>query len=145
MIKAVIFDFKRTIFDPESGELFPGTKEVLEDLKLGGYKLFLISHGSYPKSLITDLGVESFFDEVLITGDKNIGVFEKIIVKNELSIKKSYVIGDRVKGEIKIGNSLGLKTIWLKKGLFSEELPEDISEVPKYTIKELSEMLKIVL
>ena len=55
----------------------------------------------------------------------------------------SFVIGDRVRYEIKIGNILGFQTIWLKLGKFSVEKPQSNEEKPDFTILSLKEILKI--
>src|SRR3990167_119918 len=144
MKKAIIFDFKRTIYDPDLDRLLPGTKGVLRELKEKGYSLFLVSHGSYRKTMINDLGIEEYFDEVVVTQDKSVEDFERVITKNGVDTENCFVVGDRVRGEIKIGNILGLKSVWLKRGLFAQELPTEPQEVPDFTALTLKEVLKIV-
>ena len=144
MKKAVIFDFKRTIYDPELDKLLPGIKGVLKQLKKRGYSLFLISHGSYPKALIRKFELGPYFDEILITENKSSEDFKKIISNNEIDTEISFVIGDRVRGEIKIGNSLGITTIWLRRGLFAEEFPLEPIEEPDFTIRSFREILDCI-
>ena len=143
MRKIVIFDFKRTIFDPDTGKLIPGTKQVLLTLKKRDFDLFLVSHGSFKKVLIDELGVGSYFEGIVISKEKSVEDFNKIITENNVDIKNSFVVGDRVRGEIAFGNSLGFKTIWLKKGLFAEELPSNYQERPNFIVSEIKEVLEI--
>jgi FMN phosphatase YigB (HAD superfamily) len=144
MKKAIIFDFKRTIYDPDLGQLMPGTRSVLTSLKKKGYRLFLISHGSYPQTLIKNLGIASYFEEIVVTPDKSVEDFRKLVAKHRLDPKSSFVVGDRVKGEIKMGNQLGLISIWLKKGLFASEEPSERQEKPDFIISTLKDILKLV-
>lgn len=145
MRKAVIFDFKRTLYDPDSDRLLPGTKSVLGQLKERGYSLFLISHGSFPRDLIAKFGLDSYFDEILITENKSVKDFRKIISDNDVNPEVSFVVGDRIRGEIRIGNGLGLRTVWLKKGRFAQELPIEKIEKPNFLITELKEVLQHIL
>lgn len=141
MKKGIIFDFNRTLYDPDLDELVPGAKSVLKKLKERGYKLFLVSHGSYRKSLISELGVENYFDKIVISKEKSLEDFKEVTLNSNLTIKESFVVGDRVKGEIRIGNILGFNTVWLKKGLFAQEVPENLEEFPDFTIADLEEVL----
>ena len=54
------------------------------------------------------------------------------------------VVGDRVKSEIKIANSLGMTSTWSKRGEFASELPETSGEEPDFIIFSLSEIEKIL-
>lgn len=143
MRKIVIFDFKRTIFDPDTGKLTSGTKQVLLTLKNRGFDLFLVSHGLFKKVLIDELGVGSYFEGVIISKEKSVEDFKKIVSENNVGIKNSFVVGDRVRGEIAFGNSLGFQTIWLKKGLFAKELPSNYQERPNFVVSEIKEVLEI--
>ena len=58
--------------------------------------------------------------------------------------KNIYVIGDRVKKEITLGNALGYETIWLNKGKFKKESPSNAKEIPRYTILSLKAAIEIL-
>jgi len=47
MKKLVVFDFNRTLFDPDQGRLIDGALELLEKLKTAGH--FLVLHGKAPR------------------------------------------------------------------------------------------------
>lgn len=143
MRKVIIFDFKRTVFDPGTGKLLPGTKSVLQILKNRGFNLYLISHGSFPRGLIDSLGIGQFFTDVVISKKKSIKDFEKIVSSNKVDIDASFVVGDRIKSEIAFGNSLGFKTIWVKRGKFADEVPNDSGELPNATVRNIEGVLEI--
>ncbi|MBL7206745.1 MAG: HAD hydrolase-like protein [Candidatus Aenigmarchaeota archaeon] len=54
------------------------------------------------------------------------------------------VVGDRVVGEIYIGNVLGMKTIWYKSGKFSIVLPENHIQEPDHIIMELKDTINYI-
>lgn len=143
MRKIVILDFKRTIFDPDSGKLMPNAKSVLRTLKTRGFDLFLVSHGSFQEDLIKTLGINQFFKAIVVSKEKSKKDFEGVIAGRDIDVRSSFVIGDRVKGEIKFGNSLGFQTIWFKQGLFADELPAGVHEKPTYIVKDIKKVLEI--
>ena len=61
--------------------------------------------------------------------------FEEII--NETKGIKTYVIGDRIDSEIHYGNELGLSTIRILRGKYSNMIPEYESQEPNYEIFDL--------
>jgi len=61
--------------------------------------------------------------------------FEEII--NETKGIKTYVIGDRIDSEIHYGNELGLDTIRILRGKYSNMIPEYESQKPTYEIFDL--------
>jgi len=142
--KAIIFDYNRTIYDPESGSQYPEVQDLLAELRKRGFKTFLISKGDEERRMqITELGLLSLFDDITVVKEKSREDFQRYIELCPAGTKV-YVVGDRVRKEIRFGNELGAKTVWLKKGKFSDELPEDDSEKPHFTISSLNEVLDIL-
>ena len=138
-----IFDFNRTLFDPKTNRLMPGCLNVLRKIKKNKGNKILISQAMPGRiKLISKLGLIKYFTKVYITHEKSKKLMSKII--NKFSARNCYVIGDRIKKEIKLGNQLGCTTIWLKLGLFSSELPADKTEQPDYIITELEQLLNIL-
>ncbi|NOX71779.1 MAG: hypothetical protein GXO64_03720 [Candidatus Micrarchaeota archaeon] len=54
------------------------------------------------------------------------------------------VVGGQDRGGIRIGESLGMKAIWLRKGIYADVLPSEPSEDPDYVITELNELKDIL-
>lgn len=140
-MKVIIFDFNRTLYDPDMGSLIAGCLEVLEALS-HKYRLVLITTetGSRGK-LIYDLGLRQFFQKVVMASSKSKEVFLNCCKELGVSPDEVMVVGDRVRGEIAIGNELGMFTVQFQNGPFAKELPEDESERPKIIIKKLEELL----
>lgn len=138
MIPTIIFDWKRTLFNPNTQKLMPHTKKVIASLHRQRMNLVLIGKGD--PSLVDDvqrLGLSPYFSEIRFTGtEKNIETFSSFVTNP----KQTYVVGDRVRGEIKIGNQLGAITIWIKQGKFAHELPLAADEIPQITIRNIREL-----
>lgn len=136
----IIFDYNRTIFDPEAGELYPGVFDLIDELNLK-HDLYLVSKAEAGrKEVLSNLGIDKFFKKVVFTDNKSKGTFEEIIE----SEKRVIVVGDRVRGEITIGNKLNCITVWVRQGKFSEEYPESEIEIPKHTINNIEELREII-
>ena len=85
------------------------------------------------------LGLEDIFSKenvhiVSLNEDKK-EIFNEIT--NDTRGIKSYVIGDRIDSEIQYGNELGLETIRMIKGKYSDMIPETVEQEPNHEISEL--------
>ena len=144
MKKLIIFDFNRTLFDPDAGKLFDSALEVLRALKDSGARLFLIGKGMKEReNLIYDLGLDRFFEKIILKEEKEIGDFEMIRKLAEEG-DELFSVGDRIKKEITLSNLCGFKTIWFQNGKFSTEVPESEMEKPWKTIEALGELMGIL-
>ena len=136
----IIFDYNRTIFNPETQELYPGVFELLNYL-YNRHDLFLISHIEKGREdVISGFGIEKFFKKIIFAESKSIQIFSEII---KTKTKQTIIVGDRIRGEIAIGNELRCITVWLKQGKFKEEGPRNKREKPTYTINDISELKEI--
>ncbi len=141
-MKKIIFDFNRTLYQPELGQLVPKTKIVLAQLIQRGYSLVLVARAAPGrKNLIKRLGITPFFSKIITTTNKSQALFKRL-AKGELQF--CTVVGDRVRKEIAIGNDLHMRTIWLRRGMFSNERPRNKQEAPSKIIYRLSSLLKLL-
>lgn len=144
-IKVAIFDFKRTLYDPEKDKLLVGAKKILQFLKNKNISLFLIGKGdSSLKRKVEKLGIADYFEEMIFRKNKTPVLFKKILKKTGCQGDNCLAIGDRVKVEIKIGNLLKMQTVWLKTGKFATEAPVFKNETPCFIISKLSGIYKLV-
>lgn len=145
MKRIIIFDFNRTIYDPDSKHLVQGAKLVLRTLLRRRFGLYLISRaGRSRRQLIENLGIKQYFVRVIVAREKSKKDLERIAARLSIMRGSSFVIGDRVRSEIRIGNALGLQTVWVRAGKFADELPIKVIEQPTYTVNELRDVLWIV-
>lgn len=140
MIERIIFDWKRTLYDPSTGSLLPGAGDVLQTLSERPLDLILIGKGGTDMDDALDtLGVRSYFSAVHFVPGKSNELFGQYISRE--SPQSTLVVGDRAQGEIAIGKRLGASAIWLRAGQFSDELPLPDLPPPDQIIRDISELL----
>ena len=145
MKKIIIFDFNRTLYDPDNGCLIHGARFVLHTLIRRGFLLYLVSRaGQSRRELIECLGIGQYFLRIIIAKEKNKKDFQKIIKGGGINLSLSFVVGDRVKKEICIGNFLGMQTVWVSAGKFAQEKPKKKIEKPTYTVRALRDVLSVI-
>ncbi|MEK7607896.1 MAG: HAD hydrolase-like protein [Patescibacteria group bacterium] len=136
----IIFDYNRTIFDPEKDRLYDGAFEVLKTLAMNN-DLFLVSRNE-PKreTRLKSLGIIGLFKKILFIGEKSEDSFLSFVGEDRDVI----VVGDSVQDEIRIGNKLGFTTIRILQGKFRDITPTSIEEISDYEIKDIREVINIV-
>ncbi len=140
MIKNIIIDFKRTIYDPDNNTLLENALDGLKFLKEKEFYVRLVGKGVESEiiSILQRLDIKSFFDEICISDDK-----EKFF--NKVDNPSSWlVIGDRAQKEILFGGQLGMNTLWLKNGKFSNEEPLPSQKPPDHVVSAWSEIIEII-
>lgn len=144
MIHTIIFDWKRTLYNPDDGTLIAGAKELLVFLQSRGVSLILVGKGGNDMYAdVKQLGVEQYFQRIVFQeGKKEQALFKPYI--SEEDPRTTLCIGDRVKSELALGKSLGATTLWVRQGKFADEMPENDSEKPDYTVSSLAEVQKLL-
>ena len=145
MIKAIIFDWNRTLWDKENGALFAETKDILEHYKQKT-RLALASNlegGNREEKLdlISKHNLSHYFDLAEFQEEKKDQIFEKIIQHWGLKPEEVAIVDDKAKKIVSFGRRTGATTIWLKKGKYAGELPDDD---PDHVIYSLAELKRIV-
>lgn len=136
----IIFDYNRTVYDPDTEQLFPGVLEMLENLEKD-HELFLISMNELGrKDALSKLGINRYFNRVTFVDEKTEEAFVSL-VKN---ISDTMVVGDRTADEIRIGNALGCVTVWVRQGKFGKEMPLSKQEEPNFIIDKITDLKKII-
>ena len=122
-MKLIIFDFNRTLYDPEKGVLIEGAAEIIEHCSRS-HRLALISMREKGRDgLIGTLGIASFFSSIVITDAKTAELFKEVIASCGATPGETVIIGDRVTDEIAIGKEIGTKAIWFRAGKFASIEP----------------------
>lgn len=142
MVRAIIFDWKRTLYDPDNRVLIDGATELLEYIRRKNIKMILMGKGGEDmQKEVERLRVEQFFSHIVFAeGEKDPKVFAKYIEES----KRTLFIGDRVRSELEIGNKLGATTVWIKQGKFAQEEPENKQQEPNYTVASLNDCLNLL-
>jgi len=127
-------------------EIYPEVTGVLGDLKRKGMRLILVTEGSLiqQNKKINALGIRSYFNKIYISeGDKS-EYFKDILKTNNFGVDEVLIIGDRIDKEISVGNKLGLKTVRILKGVYSNRVPESNLEKPDFEIRNLREIFEVI-
>jgi len=128
--------------------LFSGAAELLKQKKVNQKRMIkvLVTKGdnSLQQQKIKYLGIEPHFQKILICPrdeDKKQCFMEAM---KEFPDEDVWVIGNRLDSEIRYGNELGLKTIYLRHGKYSSLQPKDASEVPGYEVERFEDIIRIL-
>jgi phosphoglycolate phosphatase-like HAD superfamily hydrolase len=140
-IYSIIFDWKRTVYNPETRTLIHGAITLLDYFSQHKIPLYLIGKGKEEMYAETArLDVAKYFTEILfVEGSKDPNDFLKFMDKN--NPEQTIVIGDRILSELAVGKSVGATTIWVRQGKFAVEEPEDESQQPDFVVVKLSEII----
>ncbi|OGE24957.1 hypothetical protein A3C26_00435 [Candidatus Daviesbacteria bacterium RIFCSPHIGHO2_02_FULL_39_12] len=144
MFDTIIFDWKRTLYDPDRQVLIGGAMELLDLIKSKNLLMVLIGKGGEDmKQEVKRLKISKYFTHIVFAeGEKDPQVFLPYISKN--NPKETIFIGDRIRSELAIGKNLGATTIWIKQGKFAVEEPENNDQEPDYIVSSLKDCLKLI-
>lgn len=142
MFNLVIFDWKRTLYDPEVQTLTDGVMPLLNHFKKKNIKMVLVGKGGDDmRQEVERLGVKEFFSKIVFAeGEKDSNVFSRYIEDPQ----KTLFIGDRVRSELEIGKKLGAVTVWIRQGKFAKEEPANKDQEPDYIVNSLTECLNFL-
>jgi FMN phosphatase YigB (HAD superfamily) len=151
-IKAIIFDWGRTLFDSETKKEFFDAEKVLQYCQTRGYRLVIASLVSVHANAtleerILQIGrspLRKFFEMTAVTDKDKDTIFDEIVGKLNLPRSQILIVDDRTVRGIKYGNEQGHPTVWFQNGKFANELPDGVTGSPTFTIHSLNELLKIV-
>ncbi|HVX90395.1 MAG TPA: HAD hydrolase-like protein [Candidatus Paceibacterota bacterium] len=133
----IIFDFNRTLYDPDTGSLVHGALELLADLAGQGAVLHLVSRIEPGRTDILDaLDVRNYFTTIAFVSDKTAPI--RTILAS--ATDDAYVVGDHLHDEVRAGNRYGAKTIWLKRGKFKHLMPLTEHDRPWRTATDMQEV-----
>lgn len=140
--RIVIFDFMRTLYDPDQKALTPGAFEVLDTLHAAGVMLFMVSRKEGQRmSMLDQLGIETFFSQVFLVESKEKALHELV---ERYPDDQKWIVGDRVCDEIRCGNEFSMITVWYKQGVFGTEHPRIVEEKPDFTIQDMKELITLM-
>jgi len=143
--KIIVFDFNRTLHDPDSDSLVPNVRLVLDELKNKGHTLPLLSRREGGRDAPVDsLGTRDYFSKAYFVDQKSVDNFKVILSEYDARASSGFVVGDYVPDEIAFGNKIGTTTIWARRGKFSDLTPALPHEHPNYTVRNLRDILEII-
>lgn len=141
-MKAIIWDFNDTLYNANKEELFENAEDVLSKAKNSYYQALVttsIGNKSEREALIKEMGIWDIFDHIKI-GIKTAKVFEEAVHEVKCKNDQVFVIGDSYSKEIRIGNKLGMKTVWFTLVSVSQDSKKHYCK----KISDLSELYSIL-
>ncbi len=137
----IVFDYNRTLYDPERGGFYPGVDALVQRLA-ERYRLCVIGRDREGRSGTLDrAGLRECFSEVRFVAEKTPELFAAVVGAGPYPVT---VVGDRAGEEIAIGNQLGYRTIWVRKGKFAAEEPDAESGQPTVTVSDVLEVENVL-
>jgi FMN phosphatase YigB (HAD superfamily) len=147
MIRAIIFDWGRTLYDSERGALSPAVPALLAGLSRR-YALAIVSlvSGDYAprvsarRAILAEADIARFFAVTAFVADDKAGAYRGVLALLALSATEVAIVDDRARRGIAWGNARGATTIWLRRGRFADELPDAATGPPTHTIGAIEEV-----
>lgn len=137
-------------FMSQQTELFPGTIELLLDLRQRGYKVHIITNGfkEVQNDKLVNTGLEKLVDDVYISEviqkpKPAREIFEYAIKSSNAKKSESLMIGDSWESDIVGAKKFGIDQVYFK----INDNPIDIENFgePTYTISEINQLRNILL
>jgi FMN phosphatase YigB (HAD superfamily) len=149
VIRAIIFDWGRTLYDSESQALFPQTEKVLKILSKQ-YILAIVSLASdgnieRRQQVLQAYDIKKYFTAIYFAQKDKDPLYTMALSTLALSPQEVAIVDDRMIRGIRWGNIHGAMTIWVKQGKFMYEEPNDETGMPTYTIRNLEEICSLSL
>ncbi len=139
--QSIIFDFNRTLYNPETNSLEPGAEEMILYFYNRGWKVYVVAKsGEGREEMIQRTPFAPYLRKVIVAPTKRVEDFRACADDAGMPLEDIVVVGDRVKSEIRIGKQLGMLTVWYRKGKFADEEPDSPMEEPDEIITDLCEL-----
>ena len=152
LLRAVIFDWGRTLYDTDRAALFPAAAGVVEQLS-ARYTLAivaLITRGDVAagaeerRVILWASWLERHFSALLFAREDKDSLYPLALRRLRLSPGEVAIVDDRVIRGVRWGNRAGATTIWLRRGKFAQEVPDEETGAPTHTIADLGQLLEIL-
>lgn len=139
----LIFDWNRTLYNPDTDDLEVGAFELIQQLKEQGLDLALVSMDSPTRlDTIKAMVPQDCFENIVLTDRKTPELFRSM--NPEDNYDRVIVVGDRIKSEIVSANRAGHETVWLKTGRFQVDAPSTPDEEPDHVITSLDQLIECI-
>lgn len=140
------FGLQKTPWHSEDEIPFADAAETLETLKARGYRLGIIANQNVGVAQRLDAwGLLKYFDVVAASAELGVAkpdrrIFEKALELAECQPQDSVMVGDRLDNDIRPAKELGMRTVWIRKGLAKYQPVENTAD---WVIDELSDLKEI--
>src|SRR3989344_725170 len=152
-IKAIIFDWGRTLYDVDNKQEISDSEDVLLYCKQKGYKMCVASlarpftgdNVEERRKQIENSSLYKYLDMLEVSDVKEKDeMLDNLVTKLNILKTEILFVDDRVVKSIKYGNKNGHPTVWLKSGPFANELHNSETGIPTFIIETLSELKNLI-
>ena len=144
------YGLKAAQWNSDDEFVYTEAEECLQELH-ERYKIGIIANqvpGS--RERLEKIGLLKYIDMVVASAEEGVSkpdlrIFQIALKRAECKANEAVMVGDRIDNDILPANKLGMITVWIKHGLGGLCEPTDDSEMPNYTINELSELTALFI
>lgn len=135
-----------------NARLAPNCKSVLRRLAKR-YHLILMSDSDGLREIkerrISKLGIEKYFDLIVLGDDVSATkpdkrFYDAVAKKLGIRLNEGVMIGDKPQIDLRLAKQLGMMTVWLRYGRWSERLGDVRYDYVDWTLKDLKGLLRIL-
>ena len=143
------FGLTKTPWHSEDEKPFADAYETLEALKERGYRLGIIANQAVGTAKRLDAwGLLKYFEVIAASAELGIAKPNKLIFEKALQMagchsNNSVMVGDRLDNDILPAKELGMKTVWIRKGLSIYQHIELGKNITDWIIDNLSDLKEI--
>lgn len=143
------FGLTKTPWHSEDESPFADACETLEALKERGYRLGIIANQvTGTAQRLDEWGLLDFFDVVAASAELGVAKPEKLIFEKALELAgcqpcNSVMVGDRLDNDIHPAKALGMRTVWIRKGLSTYQSADLGRNIADWIIDDLSDLKEI--
>ncbi len=145
------FKLSKTPWHSEDEMPYCDALETLEFLNSHGYNLGIIANQNLGlEQRLNTWGLLKYFKIIVCSSEVGISKPNKLIFKKALELSRclpeeSVMVGDRIDNDIIPAKSIGMNTIFIKKGLSIYQNLEDKNKIINWVINDLVELTKIFI
>lgn len=143
------FGLTKTPWHSEDEIPFADSLEILKLLKSRGYNLGIIANQAIGiEQRLEEWGLLKYFDIVASSAELGVAKPDKLIFEKAFELagcgpENSVMVGDRLDNDIIPAKALGMKTVWIRKGLAVYQNIELGNDIADWVIDKLSDLGEI--
>ncbi len=143
------FGLKKTPWHSEDEKPFADAAETLETLKARGYHLGIIANQVAGTAQRLDAwGLLKYFDVVAASAELGVAKPDKLIFEKALEMAgcqphNAVMVGDRLDNDILPAKALGMRTVWMRKGLAIHQHIDLGKNTADWVMDTLSDLKKV--
>ena len=143
------FGLKKTPWHSEDEKPFADAAETLETLKARGYHLGIIANQTAGTAQRLDAwGLLKYFDVVAASAELGVAKPDKLIFEKALEMAgcqphNAVMVGDRLDNDIFPAKALGMRTVWMRKGLAIHQRIDLGKNTADWVMDTLSDLKKV--